>query len=195
MRSAANVAWAAGPLVAASYLVAAAVSTRWRSPLLEAGVASGAVTVGWHVSKRFAPGFEASRVGFESVQVLLAWESVALWCGAAVVLGFCAPVFVGFRGSGGIAAAVAVSAVHAPAVLLAGLGAFAVGLAVFRGHTKEALAVGLAAPPAYEWVAWAADLQGGWGVNHGPELALWTAAVSSILLARWWSREGEPDLQ
>jgi glycerol-3-phosphate acyltransferase PlsY len=187
VRSAANVAWAAGPLVVASYLVAAAISTRWRSPIVEAAVASGAVTVGWHVSKRFAPGNEASRIGFESVQVLLAWESVALWCGAAVVLGFCAPIFRDFRGTGGIGAAVAIAAVHTPATLLSGLGAFAVGMAIFRGRTKEALAVGLAAPPAYEWVAWAADIQGGWGVNHGPELALWTAAVTSILLARWWS--------
>ena len=195
MRSAANVAWAAGPLVVASYVVAAAISTRWRSPVVEALVATVAVTTGWHVAKRFAPGNEASRVAFESVQVLLAWESVALWCGAAVVLGFCAPVFTQFRGTGGIGAAVAVTAVHAPATLLSGLGAFVVGMAVFRARSKEALAVALAAPPAYEWVAWAADIQSGWGVNHGPELALWTAAVSSILLARWWSPIDPPAVQ
>jgi glycerol-3-phosphate acyltransferase PlsY len=141
------------------------------------------------VTKRLAPGADVSAVGFASVQVLLVWESVALWCGAAVVLGCCAPVFSGFKGSGGIAAAVAIAAVHAPAVLLSGVGAFAVGMAIFRGRSHEALAVALAAPPAYEWVAWAADLQNGWGVTHGPELALWTAAVSSILLARWWARD------
>lgn len=193
MRSATNVAWASGPLVVASY-VAAAVVVGWlrgddarRAAVAEAAVALGAVTVGWHVTRAVAPGVEVSAVGFASVQVLLVWQSVALWCGAAAVLGAVAPVLSGFRGSSGLAAAGAITAVHAPAVLLAAVGGFAVGLAVFRGRVRDALAVALAAPPAYEWVAWSADLDAGWGVGNGPELALWTAAVSVLLLARWWA--------
>ena len=57
-----------------------------------------------------APEFELSRVAFESFQVILAWESVGLWCGAAMILGVVSPVFNGFRGTSGLAAATAMSA-------------------------------------------------------------------------------------
>ena len=198
MRSAADVAWFAGPAVTAAYLAGAALGTsnrrrhrdREREPLVdaitEAGLALLVVWVGWTICRRLAPGAEASRIGFESVQVLLAWESVGLWCGAACILGLVSPVFNGFRGSSGLAAAAAIAVTYAPTLGLVALGGFAFGLAVFRGGWKEATAVALAVVPAYEWVAWAADIQFGWGVNHGPELALWAAAVVSILLTAWW---------
>jgi glycerol-3-phosphate acyltransferase PlsY len=144
------------------------------------------VFVGWHVSRRVAPGFEASRVGFESVQVILAWESVGLWCGAAMVLGVVSPVFNGFRGTSGLAAASAIALVHAPGLAFAGIGGYVAGLAIFRGRSRDAVALALSAVPTYAWVAWAADVHQPWGVNQGPELALWSAAVTSILLTAWW---------
>lgn len=194
MRSAANVGWVAGPLVVLAYLAGAALSTwmkrRAREVVLdalsEAGLALAVVFVGWEVSQRVAPGFEASRVGFESVQVLLAWESVGLWCGAAAILGIVSPVFNGFRGTSGLAAGLAIAVVHAPGLGFAALGGFLAGLAIFRGGAREAVALALATVPTYAWVTWSADVHQVWGVNHGPELALWSAAVTSILLTAWW---------
>ena len=188
MRDASAVAWAAGPLVVASYLIAAVVTTWRRSYVTEVVVAVAATAAGYYVTKAIAPGTVVSSIAFESIQVVLVWESVALWCGASAVLGAAAPITTMFRGSSGLAAGGAVAALFAPAVLLAALGATVVGSVVFRGRYRDAAAVGLCAAPAYAWVAWAADLQGLWGVTHGPELALWTAAVSSILIARWWGQ-------
>lgn len=187
MRSASSVAWAAGPMVVAAYLASAVATTWFRSHVAEVSVAIGASAAGFYAARIIAPGTVVSTVAFESVQVLLVWESMALWCGAAAVLGAAAPITTMFKGSSGAAAAGAVAATFAPGVLLAALGAAAAGLAVFRGRHRDAAAVGLCAAPAYAWVAWAADLQPLWGVTNGPELALWTAAVSSILLARWWA--------
>jgi UDP-N-acetylmuramyl pentapeptide phosphotransferase/UDP-N-acetylglucosamine-1-phosphate transferase len=200
VRSAANVAWFAGPAVTVAYLAGAALATSHRKraqrePLVdaisEAGLALGVVWASMQIANRLAPGGEASRVGFESVQVLLAWDSIGLWCGAACILGLVSPVFNGFRGSDGLAAATVVVAAYAPSLLVAAVGAYALGFAVFRGRSRDAVAVALAVVPTYEWVAWAGDVQRGWGVTHGPELALWTAAVVSILLTAWW-RPGEP---
>lgn len=191
MRDASAVAWVSGPLVVAAYLAAAAATTWRRSQAAEVLVAIAAAAAGYSVTKAIAPGTVVSAVAFESIQVVLVWESVALWCGAAAVLGAAAPITTMFRGSSGLAAAGAVAALFAPAVLLASLGGTVVGLAVFRARSRDAVAVGLCAAPAYAWVAWAADLQPLWGVTHGPEVALWTAAVSSILLARWWGTPAE----
>lgn len=187
-RDASTVAWVSGPLVVAAYLTAALVTTWRRSYAAEVAIAVGAAAAGFYVTKAVAPGTVVSNIAFESVQVVLVWESVALWCGAGAVLGAAAPITTMFRGSSGLAAAGAVAALFAPAVLLASLGGTAAGAAVFRGRYRDAAAVGLCAAPAYAWVAWAGDLQALWGVTHGPELALWTAAVSSILIARWWAQ-------
>lgn len=204
MKSAANVAWFAGPAVTVAYLAGAFLSTsiqrrRHREPLVdaltEAALALGVVWVAMTVTRRLSPGGEASRVGFESVQVLLAWDSVGMWCGAACILGLVSPVFNGFRGSTGLAAALAIAVAYAPALALAALGAYALGLAVFRGRTRDAVAVALAVVPTYEWVAWAGDVQFGWGLTHGPELALWSAATTSILLTAWWRPDPTPSEQ
>ena len=195
MRSAANVAWFAGPAVTAAYLAGAALSAAHqrrdrREPvadaLSEGGLALAVVWSAMQLANRLSPGGEASRVGFESVQVLLAWDSIGLWCGAACILGLVSPVFNGFRGSNGLVPAAVIALTYAPSLLFAALGAYALGFAVFRGRSRDAVAVALAVIPTYEWVAWAGDIQWGWGVTHGPELALWTAAVVSILLTAWW---------
>lgn len=195
MRSAANVAWFAGPAVTIAYLAGAALATSHRrrarrepvvDAISEAGLALVVVWSAMQIANRLSPGGEASRVGFESVQVLLAWDSVGLWCGAACILGLVSPVFSGFRGSNGLAPAAVIALTYAPSLLFAAVGAYALGFAVFRGRPRDAVAVALAAVPTYAWVAWAGDIQFGWGVTHGPELALWTAAVVSILLTAWW---------
>lgn len=209
MRSVENVSWAAGPLVVLAYLAATSLagssqimrarapdapgSWQVRAALAEALLALSAVSVGWHVTKRLAPGPQLSQIAFESVQVLLSWQSVALWCGAGAVLGSVFPVLRGFQGSTGLAAAGAIVAVHAPATGLAALAGFAVGMVLFGGRSHAAIAVALCTAPAYEWAAGAADLQAGWGVAHGPELTLWTAVVTVILIAGWWRvRPGSP---
>jgi hypothetical protein len=195
VRDAADVAWFAGPAVTVAYLAGAALATSHRrrsrrEPLVDAVSEAGRARAGGgaalRIANRLSPGGEASRVGFESVQVLLAWDSVGLWCGAACVLGLVSPVFNGFRGSNGLAAAGVIAFAYAPSLLVAAVGAYAVGFAAFRGRPRDAVAVALAVVPTYEWVAWAGDVQWGWGVTHGPELALWTAAVVSILLTAWW---------
>lgn len=191
MRSVTSVAVAAGPLVLAGYLLTAtavAYARRRAGPeatVIEGAAALAAITAGWHATKLVAPGQSVSVVGFASVQVLLVWQSVALWVGAAAVLGAVAPVWTRFRGTSGLGAVVAVLVVHAPVTLVAGAAGFAAGLVASGGRPRAALAVGISVPVAFEWVAWVTDLQVGWGAAHGPELSLWTAVVGGVLLARW----------
>ncbi len=191
MGSATSVAVAAGPLVVLGYLLTATsvAYARHRAAsevtVIEGVAALTAITVGWHVTRAVAPGPSVSVVGFASVQVLLVWQSVALWTGAAAVVGAVAPLWSRFRGTSGLGAAIAILVVQAPAALAAGAAGFVAGLVASGGRPRTALAVGIVTPVAFEWVAWVTDLQVGWGVAHGPELALWTALVSGVLFARW----------
>jgi hypothetical protein len=47
-----------------------------------------------------------------------------------------------------------------------------------------ALVWGAGAAMSFAWAAWWLDLRVLWGVTHGPELALWVAAVAVTLVVR-----------
>ena len=49
---------------------------------------------------------------------------------------------------------------------------------------RLALAAALAAIVVTEYVAWITDTQAGWGMTFGPELSLWAAVISVVLVAR-----------
>jgi len=205
-RSATAVGVVAGPLALLGYLVGSVpygrLLSRRRAPGQAADPAPAAVaaalaallvtTVAWDVASAATPGAQySSAVGGFSDQALGAWVSVALWTGAAAVVGHVAPVWSRFRGDTGAPPAVALAFTHAPVVFAVAAGAF---LAAYAVTTRPRLAfVGcLPVAVAFTYVAWIADLQAGWGVTHGPELTLWVAVVAGALLARNGRAAAEP---
>jgi glycerol-3-phosphate acyltransferase PlsY len=115
---------------------------------------------------------------------------VALWTGAAAVVGHLAPVWRGFRGGDGVAPAGALAFAYAPVVFAVAAGAFLAAAAV-TGRPRLALVACLPTTVTFAYVAWIADLPSGWGVTHGPELTLWVAVVTGALLAGNWRRRDE----
>jgi hypothetical protein len=73
--------------------------------------------------------------------------------------------------------------VYVPLVALVGAAAFLVAYGVHR-RPVTALCAALPVMVAFEYVAWLADLQAGWGVTNGPEVALWTTALATTLAVR-----------
>jgi hypothetical protein len=193
------VAVVVGPLAIVSYLVMATVHAGLRSngrsrhrissprslALVEAIAALLLATLTWTVVRRIAPGGDAelSRLASLSPQVLTAWESAALWCGLAAVVGQVAPVWWDFRDGGdGLAPAAGLLAAYAPIPLLV---AIAVGsLASVVTHRDDvARRTGLVGLVGFGWLAWWADWPSGWGSGNGPELTLWSAVLAGVLFA------------
>ncbi len=144
----------------------------------------GATTLAWHLTLAATPGANTfSAVGVFSNQAIGAWVSVALWTGMAAVAGHAAPVWTHFRGGSGLPPAIALVVVYIPLVALATAGAFLVAYGA-RRRPVAALCAALPVMVAFEYVAWLADLQAGWGVTNGPEVALWTTALAGTLAAR-----------
>jgi acyl phosphate:glycerol-3-phosphate acyltransferase len=201
-RSATAVGVVAGPAALLGYLVGAIpyrslLGRRRRSddPALAATAAGLATllvaTVAWDVAEAATPGAQyTSAVGAFSDQAVGAWVSVALWTGAAAVVGHLAPVWRRFRGGDGVAPAVALAFAYAPVVFAVTAGAFLAATAV-TGRPRLALLTCLPPAVTFAYVAWIADLPAGWGVTHGPELSLWVAVVAGVLAAGNWDRRGE----
>lgn len=158
-----------------------------RSPwalILPAVATLAATTLAWHVTLAATPGGDTfSAVGIFSNQAVGAWVSVALWTGAAAVVGHSAPVWTGFRGGSGLPPALALGAAYVPMLLIVAGGAF---LAVFGAtrNTRLGLLVALPVVVLTAYVTWLADLQAGWGVTNGPEVSLWTTVMAGALCAR-----------
>jgi acyl phosphate:glycerol-3-phosphate acyltransferase len=152
---------------------------------LLSGVATLAVTtVAWDVAVAATPSArDFGAVGIFSDQALGAWVSVALWTGAAAVVGHLAPVWGAFRGGTGVPPALALALVYVPTVFAVGAGTF---LAVYllRQSPQLALLAALPATVVFSYLAWLGDVQGGWGVTNGPESTLWVAVVAAALFAR-----------
>jgi acyl phosphate:glycerol-3-phosphate acyltransferase len=201
-RSATAVGVVAGPLAVLGYLVGALpfdsfLSRRRRSDDPAPAAAAAAVatllvtTIAWDVASEATPGAQySSAVGAFSNQALGAWVSVALWTGAAAVVGHLAPVWRGFRGGDGVAPAGVLVFAHAPVVFSVAAGAF---LATTAATGRPRLALLACLPPAvsFAYGAWLLDLPAGWGVTHGPELTLWVVVVAAALFAGNWRRRGE----
>jgi len=187
--------WAAivaGPLALAGYLagslVAAELARRRTAPLagelLTAAVALLVATIAWDIGLQTAPRGAFGAVGTFSNQALGAWVSIALWAGAAALLGAIAPVWTGFRGGlTGAGPALAMSAAYLP--LLAAAGIVAAGaVSALVASWRWGLAAGVGTVIGTAYVAWIADLQPDVGITIGPESALWCAVVGGMLLAR-----------
>ena len=163
---------------------------------LDAAKAVVAATVTWHAVLAVSPGGTASvpdqsAVAFLSDQVLVSWQSAALWAGLAAVVGHLAPVWLGFRGDHGQAPGLALAVVYAPIGFVAGVVAFFVARAVIGSRRlMAAVAVGLATFVGWCWLAWILDLQVAWGVPAGPEATLWAAVLAGVLAARTFSTVG-----
>jgi glycerol-3-phosphate acyltransferase PlsY len=141
-------------------------------------------TVAWDVAQEAAPRGAIGAVGTYSNQALGAWVSIAIWTGAAAVVGSMAPVFTRFRrGGSGVAPALALLVAYTPVLAATGLavGAVAWGLGA---RWRLVLGIALAAVVAVEYLLWITDTQLGWGVTNGPEIGLWTAVLAVFLLGR-----------
>jgi len=142
----------------------------------------------WSFIESVAPGggggFNASSfIGALSNQVLPVWQSLAMWSGAAAVLGHVAPVWTRFRGGTGIPPAMALTLFFAPWVFVAAVAAF-LGTFWFTRNRRPALLVCYGVALSYSWIGWVFTFNRGWGVNFGPELSLWVAILMAMLTPR-----------
>jgi acyl phosphate:glycerol-3-phosphate acyltransferase len=148
------------------------------------GLATLAVaTVAWDVGLEVAPRGAFSAVGTFANQALGAWVSIALWTGAGAVVGHVAPVWNGFRGGTGVPPALALVVVYTPMLFVVGAMTF-LAVHLLTGRPRHALLAALPVMVSVEYVAWIGDLQWGWGVTNGPEVALWIAVVAGVVGAR-----------
>ncbi|HUP87218.1 MAG TPA: glycerol-3-phosphate acyltransferase [Acidimicrobiales bacterium] len=149
-----------------------------------------AATAAWHLVIAVSPGGSATRpnqsaVAFLSDQVLVSWQSAALWAGMAAVVGHLAPVWLGFRSDHGQAPALGLAVVYVPVGFVLGVLVFFLARAVLgHGRVVAAVVTSLGAFVGWCWMAWIADVQVAWGVPAGPELSLWAAVLAGVLAAR-----------
>lgn len=166
--------------------------------VLDAAKVLLAATVTWHAVVAVSPGGTASipdqsAVAFLSDQVLVSWQSAALWSGMAALVGHLAPVWLGFRGDQGQAPGLALAIVYTPIGFVVGvLTFFIVRLAVGSRRLAITVLAGLAAFVGWCWVAWIGDVQLAWGVPAGPESTLWATVLAGVLAARTISTMGPP---
>jgi glycerol-3-phosphate acyltransferase PlsY len=151
-----------------------------------AKVLAGA-TIAWHVVHRIPPHHvdrtNFSAVAFVANQVLLGWQSVAIWAGLAGAVAHLGPVWLRFRGGQGQAPVLALVVVYFPYGFVVGAAAFLLSLTFTRDVPRAAL-ISLPAFVAFAWLAWIYDWRSGWGLPNGPELALWAAVLAGVVAAR-----------
>ena len=170
-------------------LVAGPSSTSWVA-VVDAAKVLAAATFTWHAVVAVSPGGTASipdqsAVAFLSDQVLVSWQSAALWAGLAALVGHLAPAWLGFRGDGGQAPGLALAVVYAPIGFVVGVAAFfAARLALGSHRLAAAVFVGLTSFVGWCWLAWIGDVQRAWGVPAGPESTLWAAVLAGVLAVR-----------
>jgi acyl phosphate:glycerol-3-phosphate acyltransferase len=122
-------------------------------------------------------------------------DAAAYAAGTAVIAGHCWPVWNGFRGGKGVAAAGgSFFAVFPPMVAIDGLTTLAV-VAVSRS-SRLAIKVALVVWVVSAAVWWAADLSTGWGPDAGPGLLLYAVLGAGMIQARFvmTARAGGPSL-
>lgn len=184
-----------GPLVLVAFALGSLAHTRLRragrSAFLAALAVATSLTV-WLVAEALAPGVsrfgQSSAVGFLSSQVLTVWEALALWSGAAFVIGSMIGLdrtdgFRLVRGDRGLGPAAALLALHLPLTLVpavfAGVGARAVSV-----ETRPTVIAAVLGAISTEWMFSVLDPATPWGVVHGPETALWALVLGGALLVR-----------
>jgi len=156
--------------------------------VVEALVAIAWATIAWKIIAAVAPGNGRflSPIGYLSVQILAAWQSVALWTGAGVVAGVVG-LFARRPSSNGLMASAALLAVYAPFVLSAGAAGFVVGSFARLSGTRLLTAT-LVGGLAGQWVGWVLEGPDFWGMRLGPEVSVWVTALA--VLVRFGHRGG-----
>lgn len=194
MRGLTTVALVSGPLVLLGYLAGSLTyafadrdreEARLSAVALEVFATAAATTLAWYTVRELSPGSSFSRVALQSNQVLIVWQSVALWVGLAAIVGNLAPVQRRFRGGSGVVPALTVTLLYAPTLFVAALLGFAGGLGVSGGRPRLALPGALGLTLAAAWLAWVLEWNAGWGVANGPEVTLWAMVTTGALFARW----------
>ena len=146
-----------------------------------------AATLAWKLVKATPPHRvepdNLSAVAFVTNQVLVGWQSTALWAGLAAVVAHLAPPWLRFRGGQGQAPALALVLVYFPLGFSAGVAGFFAALAVTRNVARSVL-LSLPVFVGYAWLAWLYDWRSSWGVPNGPELTLWAAVLAGVVAAR-----------
>lgn len=150
-----------------------------------AGLATAAVaTAAWDVALAATPGSDYfSAVGTYANQVIGAWVSVALWTGMAAVVGHMGSIFQRFQGGTGLPPAVALGFLYAPLVFWACTTTF-LAASWLAGDVRRGVLAAAPVAVVVEYGLWLTDVQEGWGVTNGPELALWVTVLSAALFAR-----------
>ncbi len=146
-----------------------------------------AATLAWRLVARVPPHHvettNLSAVAFVANQVLVGWQSAALWAGLAAVVAHLAPPWLRFKGGQGQAPVLALVFVYFPLGFSVAVAAFFAGLAVTRNVPRSVL-ISLPVFVTYAWLAWLFDWRHSWGVPNGPELALWAAVLAGVVAAR-----------
>ena len=143
--------------------------------------------MGWSI-EQIAPATSdvyanSSTIAILSNQALKAWDSLALWVGAAAVFGHMAPLWSRFRGGTGIPPAMALTVWFAPFVFVATVAGF-LGAQAMRYGRQPSIIVGFAVGLGWSWVGWAWELGTSWGVPYGPELTLWCGILAALMTPR-----------
>lgn len=151
--------------------------------LLGASATLLVATVAWDVGLEASPRGAFSAIGTFANQAVGAWVSLAMWTGAAAVLGAVAPVWTRFRrGTTGVTQTLALLAVYTPVLAVAGAAVAALAFGVIGAGWRAAIAAGLVAVVAGEYVLWVTDTQFRFGIANGPESCLWVAVLAVVVL-------------
>jgi glycerol-3-phosphate acyltransferase PlsY len=111
-------------------------------------------------------------------------DAGAFAAGTGVVAGHCWPVWTGFRGGKGVAAAGgSFVAVFPPLVLLDGL--FTGAVALLTHNSRNAMRAAIVFWIAASLLWWAADLPMWWGPAPGPGLVVYSVLGGAMVLARF----------
>ena len=151
---------------------------------LDTGKVLIAATVAWRAVHVVAPGGRrVSAVAFAADQVLVAWQSVALWAGLAALVAHLFPLRFGVQAAPNIAPALGLVFVYSPMGFAVAVAGYFVALALTGDRTRAVLG-GAAVFAFHAWLAWVFEWPFGWGMPSGPELALWSAGIAGVVAGR-----------
>jgi acyl phosphate:glycerol-3-phosphate acyltransferase len=122
-------------------------------------------------------------------------DAGAYAAGTAVIAGHCWPVYNGFRGGKGVAAAGgSFASVFPPMVPIDGL--ITAAVAFLGKSSRLAIRAALLVWVASAAIWWAADLSTWWGPQPGPGLLVYAVLGAGMIVVRFWKtdRGGGPSL-
>ena len=127
---------------------------------------------------------DAAKGALAGLVGLLVSDPAAYAAAIAVIAGHCWPVWNGFRGGKGVAAAGgSFFTVFPPLVLMSGLGAL--GVAAVTRNSGAAIRAALAIWVVAAALWWAGDLSNWWGPEPGPGLLVGAVTGSAMILLRF----------